>query len=166
MGLGAVGLVIWACLLGPALHLGNHRNDHTHRPTPARDHDAHDLRAGLGAYAHVFEWHAHGSDTLHRHAGGASLDLGAARPAVLAELARVLAAGAAGTLDAGPPGYPGGHHDGSGSADHFAQLLLDPSACALPAIPSAVAAPSVFRLTADPPLAPWRSPQSARGPPV
>ena len=160
LGTGAVALVAWSCLIGPALHLGNHRNDHTH--TGAVDHGP-----DLGAYGHVFEWHAHGDGDLHHHAArpaGAS-GLRAARAQVLNELARRWAAGPAGTIDAGKPASPFGHHDGQGAADHFAQLLLDAPAFVSPAVPEASDAPATAKVADRLPGARWRTPGSARGPP-
>ncbi len=59
---GAIAAFLWAMVLGPALHLIDHRDDHVHGAGGARGHGP--VHEGVLGHDNV---HVHGSENVHVH---------------------------------------------------------------------------------------------------
>jgi hypothetical protein len=145
----------WTSLLGPALHLANHRDDHDHDAGGDRGADR---SSPKGPPARRWIWHDHGDQRAHAHP--ATADTRTLDPTAFTRPARTA------RLDDGD-GSPRPAHPfhGRGAAEHFGLALLD----AAPFIPP----PPPLAVTTAPPEAPVdqappprsSSPWFSRGPP-
>jgi hypothetical protein len=165
----AIASFLWATLLGPALHLIDHRADHAHGPGLAHLHPP-----GATSHVHPTPADRRGDPDVHPtpadRRGDPDVhptpyqrgDPGHHRPAARRTAAPVQPA--AGDPQDGP-GAPAGPH-GAGAALHFALALLEGVAPVELLPPVALVELSSAALTSDAPRPPRDAAHRPRGPPA